>query len=77
MNKARRKELMELLDMAQELQPRLEALRDEEQEAFDNMPEGLQGSERGEMTQAAADALDQAATAIEEVVTGLDEASQY
>jgi len=48
MNKVRRKEIaraIELMDQAREI---LEAVRDEEQEAFDNMPESIQCSERGE-----------------------------
>ena len=48
MNRSRRKELqkaMELLEQAKEI---IEAVKDEEQEAFDNMPESIQQSERGE-----------------------------
>lgn len=36
----------------------LESLRDEEQEAYDNMPEALQYSERGEQMQDAINALE-------------------
>jgi hypothetical protein len=45
----------------------LEMIRDEEQEAFDNMPEGLQGSERGE-------AMEEGIYQIEEAMDGLDSA---
>jgi hypothetical protein len=41
MNKDRRERLQTLYDL-------LEEIIDEEQNAFDNMPETLQGSERGE-----------------------------
>jgi hypothetical protein len=49
MNKARRAELSEILALIEEARERLEAVRDEEQEAFDNMPESLQYSARGEI----------------------------
>ena len=58
MNKARRKELaaiiekLEQLDaLREEIRERLEDIRDDEQDAFDNMPESLQESERGEQMQ--------------------------
>lgn len=74
MNKQRRKELSDIIDriaaMGEQLnaikQTRndivsdLEALRDEEQESFDSLPEGLQDSERGQDMQAAVDNLDNA-----------------
>ncbi len=40
MNKAKRIELMQALDI-------INAVKDEEQEAFDNLPESLQGGEQG------------------------------
>lgn len=56
MNNARRKSLtaaLGLLDEAQALADQafeiVSTIRDEEQEAFDNMPEGLQQAERGEV----------------------------
>lgn len=48
MNKARRKELeraIELLEQAKEI---IEAVTEEEQEAYDNLPESIQYGERGE-----------------------------
>ena len=55
MNKARRKDLANIVAMLEELdaireqiREQLAGIRDEEQEAFDNMPESLQESERGE-----------------------------
>lgn len=42
MNKPRRKELSKALQMI------IEQVQEEEQESFDNMPEGLQSSELGE-----------------------------
>jgi hypothetical protein len=63
MNRERRKRLAALkLD---EVKAELESIRDEEQEAYDNMPESLQDGERGEAMAAIVDAL-------EEVVSALD-----
>lgn len=52
----------------------IETARDEEQEYYDNMPEGLQAGERGDKTQEAIDALDEACGNLEEVETYLEEA---
>ena len=48
MNKIRRKEIAKAIELMEQAREILENVRDEEQEAFDNMPESLQGSERGE-----------------------------
>lgn len=60
MNKARRKKLGEafnLLDSAKEI---LEAVREEEQEAYENLPESLQNSGKGEDMQNYMDMLEEA-----------------
>lgn len=51
----------------------LDLLNTEEQEAHDNLPDGLQECERGEAMQEAADALDQAKCDIESVIDNLQE----
>lgn len=48
MNKQRRKVLAEVVAKIDEAMELLESVQGEEQEAFDNMPEGIQVSERGE-----------------------------
>lgn len=58
MNKQRRirvKDALELIDRARGI---LEEVRDEEQESFDNLPEGLQEGEKGERMQENIDALE-------------------
>ena len=47
MNKARRKQLVALRAKVEELQELLEEIRDDEQDALDNLPESLQDSGRG------------------------------
>lgn len=58
MKEQRLKILNDCLSAIQEAHDVLENVRDEEEEAFDNMPEGLQDSERGDMMQDAIDNLD-------------------
>ena len=72
MNKARRKELMNLRARIEELQSEISyiqetlcGLRDEEQEYVDNMPENLQGSERMEKAEEAVSNLEEAYTTLE------------
>ena len=48
MNKFRRKELAKVVSLMEQARDLLEMVRDDEQDAFDNMPESFQGSERGE-----------------------------
>ena len=49
MNKARRKELSRILELIDTARVALEQVLEDEQAAFDNMPESLQDSERGEI----------------------------
>lgn len=61
MNKQQRKKLSDMLDEIAGYVSTLEEMAEEEQEKYDNMPEGLQDSERGQAIQEAADNLQQAA----------------
>lgn len=78
MNKDQRKRLdeaLKLLDEANELigqaQGIVEEVAGDERDKFDNMPEGLQASERGQAIEAAADALDEAVSGFDDL--GLDD----
>lgn len=64
-------------DDATDIQGQLESLRDEEQDYYDNMPEGLQSGDKGDRAQEAADSLDEAVNQIETVHDILDEAHGY
>lgn len=64
MNKLRRKSLAEVIakleeldSLRQEAMEMLQQVIDEEQEAYDNMPESLQYSERGEQLQEYIDSM--------------------
>ena len=75
MNKDRRKRLEGIYEKLIEIYEELDAIIDEEQEAYDNMPESLQDSEKGERMyegidslESARDDINNAATTIEEVI---------
>lgn len=88
MNKSRRKELENIksklsdyLTEMEELKGRLdefneeiECVRDEEESAYDNLPESIQEGERGEQMQAAIDAMDNAMDSVNEAVDAIDTA---
>ena len=57
MNKERREELLEVVDILEDAVSRLSDIRDEEQDALDSMPDGLQESATGLAMQAALDTL--------------------
>lgn len=75
MNKDRRKRLEGIYEKLMEIVEELDVIIDEEQEAYDNMPESLQDSEKGEQMYEGIDNLENvrgdinnAATSIEEVI---------
>ena len=68
MNKARRKQLEDLIEQLSGIKDSIEAVLEEEQEAFDNLPEGIQESERGEVMQENIDNLQTAADSLESEV---------
>lgn len=63
MNVTRRGRLREVLAT-------LEEVAADEQSAFDNLPEGLQGSEQGQAIEAAASNLAEAITSVQAAVDG-------
>lgn len=79
MNNQRRKAIKEaaarfseITDSINNLKDELEAIRDEEQEYFDNMPESIQAGEKGER---ASDALGIFETSISNLEEALDNLS--
>lgn len=73
MNKNRRKAIDEIQDKLMNLQSELECIRDEEQEAFDNLPESIQYSERGERMEEYISSLEEALDNVGYAVESLDE----
>lgn len=74
MNNERRKHLTALSQQLAELKDDVQAVLDEEEDAFNNLPEGLQNGERGDTMQTAIAALDAAVSALEETSDQLTEA---
>lgn len=48
MNKQRRSVLREIIDRLYPIKDEIEAVMDEEQDAYDNLPDGIRESDRGE-----------------------------
>lgn len=74
MKEKRLKVLNDCLTAIQDAHDVLDGVRDEEEEAYDNMPEGLQYSERGDLMQEAIDNLDDAVTSLDDVISYLEDA---
>lgn len=74
MNKARRKQLADIAAQLEELKDQLVLLEEEEQDAFDNLPEGLQQAEKGQAMELAAQQIATAADAVTEAIEALVEA---
>lgn len=84
MNKQRRKEIeniiMELNDAKSKLEKlsaRIETVLDEEQDAFENLPEGIQDSERGDIMQRNIDSLENAFDGIDNAFNEINDAIAY
>ena len=73
MNAQGRKEIAKYIASLNESKNKLESMKDDEEMKYDNMPEGLQESERGDQMQEAIDALDNACTSLDEAIDSLNE----
>ncbi len=73
MNNTRRKAIMKIAERLEELKTDFELLRDEEQEAFDNMPESIQESERGEHIESIIYNMDDVLESLESAFDGMNE----
>lgn len=76
MNKQRRKNLENIIDHLDALRITLEELRDEEQEAFDALPEGFQTTERREAMEAAISSMEEALDNIDYAISSIEEAME-
>lgn len=73
MNKDRRKSIERIVDKINEIKADLTSIRGDEEEAYDNLPEGIQESERGDSMQEAIEAMDNADGALQEAADFLEE----
>lgn len=73
MNNKRRKEIANTIRQIENV---VSSILADEEDAFDNMPESLQGSERGDISQEAQGNLSSAIDALEEAIICLEDASE-
>lgn len=73
MNKERRKQLQEVINKISEAHDLLDEILSDEQDAFDNMPEGLQSSERGETMEEGIYNMEEARDNLEDITNTLEE----
>ena len=74
MNMTTRKDIDDLIAQLQSIKEQIGTIRYNEEEKYDNMPESLQESEKGEAMSNAIDNLESAMDSIEEVTSYLEEA---
>lgn len=74
MNNQRRKQFEKLNTKIEEIKETAAALLEEEQDAFDNMPESFQEGEKGERAQSAIDALEALDYSLEEAIDHINTA---
>ncbi|MDD6104207.1 MAG: hypothetical protein PUB73_06325 [Bacteroidales bacterium] len=68
MNKERKEELYEVVEYLEDASIALQEVRNEEQDAYDDLSEGLQYSRTGESMQNAIDEMDSIDTDIQKVI---------
>ena len=73
MNNKRRKEISKIVSTLEGVRDRLSEVVDEEQCAFDNMPESLQGSDRGCDSEVSIGYLSDALDSVQSALEYLDE----
>ena len=76
MNRYRRKELDSIIKTLGALYYELEDLSSKETDAYENLPESLQQAQKGEKIFEAADNINNACEAIEEVITFIENAME-
>ena len=73
MNKARRKQIAEAIALIEQAQTILADVAADEQEAFDNMPEGLQQADNGQKMEEAIRTLEEKNSDLETTIDELRE----
>lgn len=74
MNKARREEISQVIADLEKIRERIEEIAGDEQSYYDNMPENLQSSGKGDAAEEAVSNLEEAAATVEDVISYLNEA---
>lgn len=76
MNKQRRKDINECVSQIDTLQSQLDAIMKDEQDAYDNLPESLQESEKGEVMTNAIDNIQTAIDYLDDARSCLQDATE-
>lgn len=74
MNRTRREKIDSLIEQLDVLKSDIESVTDDEQTAYDNLPETIQTGNRGELMMSAIDNLESAVSSVEEAIDYLNEA---
>lgn len=73
MNKQRRAAIAKVMDKINQNKDELQSILDDEEFAFDNLSEGLQATEMGQIMEEAIDVLGEAIEGLDEVTGNLDD----
>jgi len=76
MNKARRKQLDEILESIEFARDELETIKNDEEEYRDNMPENLQGSEKYELADTSCSSMQEAIDQLETATSNIKSAKE-
>lgn len=74
MNKQRRKALEDTKQKIEDVLEELKILQQEEQDYYDNMPEGIQAGEKGDISQTAIDEMESAISSLEDAISNIETA---
>lgn len=74
MNKSRRSRIDDLIQKIEDLCADIDYIRDEEEDAYNNLPDSIKDSERGETMSEAVEHLEYAISCLEEATENLSEA---
>lgn len=73
MNKIRRNSISKVTNVLREQKDELEMLRGDEQMAYDNLPEGIQMSDRGDEMEEYINMLDEAIDSLEDAIMSIED----
>lgn len=76
MNNERRKQLAEAIAKLEEAKNIIDSVREEERDAYNNLPDSLQSGEKGEKMGNAISKLDDAESELDSIIDYLNEASE-
>jgi len=76
MNKQRRKELRKIKDKLIDIQTELENIKEQEEEAYENMPDSLKNTEKGQKMEEGISSLDGAYDIINDAISYIEEVTE-